>query len=548
MLNTLKKKINAAFISITIIFIVVLTALSAYELRQIAEGQMKSDGETIVSVVEHNISKYSISKDLDKITKELKSMKDNSGKDIVYISVMDTNYKIIAHDDDSMVGSSGNKDQFGKVLNEGKIDGFMYKRTTGDIVYNVSIPLTENDKIVGAVSVGLSLENMKQVSNKGLMLILFISLIILSLALCIAMIISHNITKPLIVIKNRMARLAEGDFTIEFHSKSNDEIGQLMNTLNIVVTQVRETMKKLKNSIEHLDSMSQNLSAASEELASSGEEISNSILGVSESTMKQNDHTERMNDTLEHFAKTLDLINEKLGNVSNSSKKIKKSADVGSMELKELTNSVDDIRKEFANTEERIISLNENVSKISEITDVINAVAEQTNLLALNAAIEAARAGESGRGFSIVAEEIRKLAEQVLESSKSITNLINTVTSNTENVSNMTEEVSNRMQNQVKSVKGTVESFEDILSEIETIFPQVENVYEALNSLVEKKNNILEGSELITRLSEEIASSSQEISSAIQQQTATTEELSASAQQLTNTADQLNDELTKFKV
>lgn len=548
MFRSVRRRINVGFIVVTMLCILSITTLSIYQTKQIAEKQLKNDGVTIVSAVHTDINEYSINKDLDKITRELKDIKSKSNNSITYVSVIDNNCKIIAHEDDSMVGKSSDRSKFTKILDEGKIDGFMFIRPTGDTVYNVSMPIEENDKIVGAVSVGLSLDNMKEIEKKGYETSAMVSLVIIAISIAIGSMISSNISRPLKSIQNKMKRLADGDFTVKFHAKSNDEIGQLMTTLGFVVNQVREMMVRIKDTVESLDSMSSTLSSSSEEVAASGEEVTNSIMEVSSSATNQSNNIENMTESLGHFAMSLDIIDNKLKNVSERSGKIKNSADKGSLELEGLTTSIDEIRKGFSHTEKRIVALNENVSKISEITDVINAVAKKTNLLALNAAIEAARAGESGKGFSVVAEEIRKLAEQVLESSKSINSLISTVTSNTAKVSTMTKEVSNKMQNQVKSVNGTVESFKDILIQVESILPQVENVYEALNNSVDEKDKILEKSKLIEESSEVIAASSQEISSSIQEQSATTEELAASAQQLKNTADNLEASLEKFKV
>lgn len=548
MLGSLRKKINFAFIIITLLCMLSMSFLSLYQTTKIAESQMKNDGETIVSLVNKHMASYDVDKDLDEITKVLQESKGSSNDDIVYISVIDTQCKIIAHDDDTMVGKSSDRNQFSKVLDEGKVDGFMSVRPTGDKVYNVSMPLKEQGKVVGAVSVGLSLEDMKSVTKREMILTTIISLIILAIAVVTADIVSYKISRPLVKIKNKIMRLGEGDFTVSFHVKSSDEIGDLMATLSLVVSEVRDMMLGIKEAIENLDDMSNNLSASSEEVAASSEGVAKAVVEVSDYTTGQNDRIENMKASLEEFGKSLDLIDDKLASVAHGSEKIKISADIGTGKLENLVSSIDEMREEFGDTEKRIGNLNENVDKISEITYVINSVAEQTNLLALNAAIEAARAGESGRGFSVVADEIRKLAEQVLESSKSINDLISTVVSNAENVSIRTKEVSNKMENQIEFVKETVESLKDIMVQVEEISPQIDNVYETLNSSVEQKDNLLEQSSVIASLSEQITSSSQEISATVEEQNSTTEELSASAEELKNTADTIADVLKKFKI
>ena len=190
MFNSVRKRINIGFITITLLCILSITALSIYQMIQIGQNQMENDGTTIVSAVQADISDFSTTKDLDKITKEFKDIK-NESKGISYISAIDNNCKIIAHDDDSMVGKSSDRSKFAKVLDEGKIDGFMFERPTKEIVYNVSAPIKENGKIVGAVSVGLSLDTMNAITKKGTWLLVIVSLVILAIAIAIGSIIAH---------------------------------------------------------------------------------------------------------------------------------------------------------------------------------------------------------------------------------------------------------------------------------------------------------------------------------------------------------------------
>lgn len=547
MFTSLKNKISFGFIGITLLCIISITSLSIYEIKQIAINQMKNDGATIAAIVRDEISDYSIKKDLDKITVKLENIKSNSSG-MSYISVIDKNATVVAHPDRSLVGQKLNKAQFPKVLEEGNIDGFMFERPTKEIVYNVSAPIKENGEIVGAVSVGISLENMNSIIQKTISVLIIVSIIILIIALLTGLLIAVNISKPLKTIKNKIKKLADGDFTLEFKAKSSDEIGQLMNTLDFVVKNIREMMIKTKNMANDLDNMSSKLSASSEEVVASADEVTNSAKEVSNSTANQNEYMREMTDSIENFGGSLDIIDLKLKNASQGTMNIKDSAKNGYSELEELTRIINEVRQRFLDTENRIFYLTENVSKISEITNVINAVAEQTNLLALNAAIEAARAGEAGSGFSIVAEEIRKLAEQVLESSKSINNIINIVSNNTQDVSNTTKEVSIKIDEQVKAAKVTEEVLGNILEEIEKIFPQVKNVYEALNNSVEEKNNILKSSKLISNSLSTITVSTEEIAATIDEQSSVNKDLSDLAEELKVTASNLNEWLEGFTV
>ncbi|NFC54079.1 methyl-accepting chemotaxis protein [Clostridium botulinum] len=539
MLNSFKKKILAGFLLVTLLCVVSLTTVSLLEARKIATNQMKKDGIAISNMVRKSLGKNKIT-DTKEMSTILKEIKKELKEDMVYLSVCNTNYKVIAHNDDNMINTGiEDKEQFENILKEGKTIGLIFKRTTGDKVYNVSTPFCEDGKVVGIINVGISLEGMNKLIKKGLIETLGIALVILVISFIIAILIARNISKPIESMVTKVNRVSAGDFTVEFHAKGDDEISKLMSSLNKTMEVIRNLIGKIKDEVITIDGVSQNLSSSSEENSASTTQVSNSLAEVAESSTNQAQQINEATEALMRFGELLENVNDKVIDVASSSSNIKNSAHEGSIKIDNLVKSVEDIKENFLSVTDRISSLSGSVLKISEITDVINKIAEKTNLLALNAAIEAARAGEAGRGFSVVAEEIRKLAEQVLYSSKNIHTLVETVTTNTNEVSYNTEKVSEKIQVQANSIEDTIDSFKNILGEVEKITPEVKEVSQKLNMTMDKKDTILNNVGTVSNISQELSASTEEIAAAMEQQASSTEEVSSSAEELTELADRL---------
>lgn len=178
----------------------------------------------------------------------------------------------------------------------------------------------------------------------------------------------------------------------------------------------------------------------------------------------------------------------------------------------------------------------------------ITGIAEQTNLLALNAAIEAARAGEHGRGFAVVADEVRKLSEQSAESSKEISQLVSMIQSETIKVVQFMEEMTREVDAGIGYVNNAGESFAQIEGSINEVTAQIQGVSSAVNQLAVGAKQVEQSMQFISGVSEETASGVQEVSASTEEQTATMEEISSSAAMLSKMAEELQTMINRFKL
>ena len=210
--------------------------------------------------------------------------------------------------------------------------------------------------------------------------------------------------------------------------------------------------------------------------------------------------------------------------------------------------TLDNITISFNDLITKISSLGKDINKINEITNIIKGIAAQTNLLALNASIEASRAGEAGRGFSVVAGEIRKLAEQSKDSSESINLLISNISNNTNIMLQATDEMDNELSNEVAIINNSVDSFKRIIQSIDEVIPKIGQVSMAAINIDTEKNTIIEKIEVVSAASEEISASTEEISAASEEMNAATDEVTSAADILNNMTKEMMEQVNKFKL
>jgi methyl-accepting chemotaxis protein len=567
MFNSQKRKILATVIFLTSLCTIAFVIISYFTVKAAVISQMEYDGTTLIGTVSREVKSYKLV-DKEEILSIITDVKNEGKGNIDYVSIVDTNMKMIVSSDDvkSSVKKEGNtvaekpseeadavssateQGDTTSVVKEEKISGFIFKAPDGQKVYNVSSPFYENSKLVGTLNIGISLENMYSVIQKSIFQTLAVSLVIQLLALALGLIISKNISMPLTKIVDKLQYFSRGDLTVSFESKSKDEIKKLTESLNECVHILKNTIAHIKDTVSGLNKISLELSASGQEAAASSEEVSQAIDSVFKGVDEQTANINEIAVVIDRFGQRLDNIQDKVRILSESGLEIKESADNGAVKLEELVESIHDVTDSFKHTEEGIKYLNINVGKIGEITNVINNVAEQTNLLALNAAIEAARAGEYGKGFAVVAEEIRKLSKQVLESSMNINGLIQLVGNGTAEVSELTVVLSGKLFNQMRIIEGTVDSFKNIQTEVNSTMPQIDEAYRALNSSVEEKEIIKSRAEELAAVSEEVSSSTKEISASVTKQSEAVNQLSNTSQELNDMARGLTEEVEKFKV
>lgn len=360
--------------------------------------------------------------------------------------------------------------------------------------------------------------------------------------------IVRSISKRLSNLARFSKKVSEGDLRDNLQIQSDDEIGQVGKGFNTMIDSLRSLIGAVQTSVENVASSSEELTASAGQTSKATEHITLAIEQFSSGNESQNDKVELSSVELEEMNRGLQHMNESAESITASSIKSTDIAGEGG-QLVEKTASQMNVIDQSVKKAENVISALENKSKdITQILGVINGIADQTNLLALNAAIEAARAGESGRGFSVVAEEVRKLAVQSANSAKEIENLIKEIVQDIDVSQEVFTAVNREVQSGLSFTEQTKVSFHNIFDMTKEISDQLQTMNQTVVQLSKGSAHVSEAVREIAAVSRESSANIQDIAASAEEQLASMEEISSSSATLSSMAEELRDLISKFKV
>ncbi|MDR0125315.1 chemotaxis protein [Bacillus sp. LLTC93] len=360
--------------------------------------------------------------------------------------------------------------------------------------------------------------------------------------------IVRSISKRLSNLVRFSKKVSNGDLRDKLQIQSDDEIGQVGKGFNTMIDSLRSLIGAVQTSVENVASSSEELTASAGQTSKATEHITLAIEQFSSGNESQNDKVELSSGELEEMNRGLQHMNESAESITASSIKSTDIAGEGG-QLVEKTASQMNVIDQSVKKAENVIGALESKSKdITQILGVINGIADQTNLLALNAAIEAARAGESGRGFSVVAEEVRKLAVQSANSAKEIEYLINEIVQDIDVSQEVFTAVNREVQSGLSFTEQTKVSFHNIFEMTKEISDKLQTMNQTVVQLSKGSSHVSEAVREIADVSRESSANIQDIAASAEEQLASMEEISSSSATLSSMAEELRDLISKFKV
>ncbi|MGE6626544.1 methyl-accepting chemotaxis protein [Bacillus pumilus] len=382
--------------------------------------------------------------------------------------------------------------------------------------------------------------------------VLDLTMIILAVAIAIGGIaiyfIIKSIRKPLIALSESAEKISQGDLTQHIEVRTHDEIGKLAQSFNEMSAKLKQVIQAVQNSIENVAASSEELTASAGQTAQATEHITSSIEQFSNSNEHQNEMIEKSSVQLNEMDRSLSHMVDTTSHMMESSIDSSKTAQAGGELVQKTAGQMQTIEQAVKEAELVIQGLEQKSKDITNILGVINGIADQTNLLALNAAIEAARAGEAGRGFSVVAEEVRKLAEQSGSSSKEIESLTNEIVEEIEKSQNMFKQVAGEVQSGLNITDETKISFEKITDKTSEMTERMKQMNGTAKELSHGSNDISHAVNQIKELSRESSAGFQDIAASAEEQLASMEEISSSSATLSQMAEELRELIKQFKM
>ncbi|MBF0518088.1 MAG: methyl-accepting chemotaxis protein, partial [Nitrospirae bacterium] len=312
-----------------------------------------------------------------------------------------------------------------------------------------------------------------------------------------AITIIKSITGPLSEGVGVMRRIASGDLTVDVKSVNTDEAGQLLNAMAEMASNLNEMIEKIKQSADMV-------AVSSDGLKNSSEQMSH---GVNEQSSKAS----QIATSATEMSQTVIDIARNASSIATSAIDTAKEAKEGESIVNKSINEVKGIAQTVGESAGLISSLGERSKQIGDIVKVIKDIADQTNLLALNAAIEAARAGEQGRGFAVVADEVRKLAERTAKATSEISTMIISIQDETEMAVSSMDGATRMVEAGVENVSSAGESLHKIVASISSLQVMVEQIASATEEMSTVSETITTDIESIASVSHETSSSSDHI-------------------------------------
>jgi methyl-accepting chemotaxis protein len=396
----------------------------------------------------------------------------------------------------------------------------------------------------------LTYDQSKSVYSNTLVGLISLIIVCAIIMLILSIIITKAVVDPVKRVTEKLNEISQsnGDLTKRIDYNSKDEVGELSSSFDLFMDKLHKIIKEVSHSANIISSSSEDLKIATKTTSESLNTISSTIEEIASSAT---DTAAITQETSAHTTEAVNLTESTsiaTKNTANNSKKAKEAAQEGATKITEVVSSITDIASSSVEVSLVINELDDSSKRIGDIIAIISGISAQTNLLALNAAIEAARAGEAGRGFNVVADEIRKLADESNCAAKQISDLIKENQLKTASAVTSVSLVEEKVSLGVAKASEVKQIIHNIIENIQNISSQIQEIDKATENHAYGSNQIERAIGSIAASSSEIALATENISSSVEEQIGTMSEIEKTTESLSEMAKTLKNITSEFKV
>lgn len=384
---------------------------------------------------------------------------------------------------------------------------------------------------------------------KDIKIITFILVTLSSLiAVLIGLFMASGIKKVIHYIIVELDKVSKGNLMVRMEVKNKDEFNALALGINCMIDNMRKLIEKVMLQTDSVTVSSDKVTGASEIFTKATQEISESIHEIQEGVSQQAQDAEKCLQQMDKLSQKIQVVSGKTEEISKIALITKDSVMGGIDSMNHLNERAVQTSQITARVRNNIELLNSKSKSISLIIETINSIAQQTNLLSLNASIEAARAGDAGRGFNVVAEEIRKLADQSMKSVKEIAELIKEIQAQTKITVTIANEADGVVSEQEEAVNHTTQSLQLLSGNVEELIGNVKLITDSIENIDSARAGTLSAIENISAVSQQTAAATISVNDTTAKQMDAVVSLNELSKELDENAQALENEVKLFVV
>lgn len=404
---------------------------------------------------------------------------------------------------------------------------------------------------VGMVFLGERYDRVLEVIQKSQAVVLLLMLLVLMLVVVTSLISANRIAKAIKGAIDSLKELGKGKLGLKVSQKllaRKDEIGDMGREVQQLDDNLTAIISEIQLQAHTLEETSSICNSNVQKALDSAEQVDAATEEVAAATTTQAQEAQEAERSVNAIGVTIEKSNARMKEIYETSAKMAEAAGSTRDTLKELNNSMYQVKDAVDNIQRQTNETHISVEKISEMTQVITSIASQTNMLSLNASIEAARAGEMGKGFAVVAEEIRKLAEQCNTSVVEIQEALVQLKNNSDESVSIMDDVQKNIQQQADKLIATNQVFRTVENGIEQSMQGIGTIMDEIGLLNNERNTAVEEVQSVAVLAQQNAASIEETTASISEVAEILAEMSAKMQDLQSVADKLEEKSSTFKL
>ncbi|AKI90814.1 methyl-accepting chemotaxis protein TlpC [Bacillus subtilis] len=446
------------------------------------------------------------------------------------------------------VGTQASSEVIAAVLKKGK-RFYGQADVAGSSYQTAYMPLKDqNGNIIGMLYTGANQSILASLTQSLFTQFAIVLVIVIMVSVILVLVFTRKINKRLNSLKSAFESAGNGDMTIEVSDKTGDELSELSNYYNKMRIKLNDTIQTVQQSALQLASASQQLSAGAEETNQASEKITEAVQQIANGAQDQIARIENSESSLKQASADIRDISANTAAIADKGQLAQSKADIGQKEIANVQAQMDAIHQSIQKSGEIIHQLDGRSKQIEQILSVITQIADQTNLLALNAAIEAARAGEQGKGFAVVADEVRKLAEESQQSAGQISKLIIEIQKDMNRSARSVEHVKTEAAEGVTMIQRTRDAFKEIAAATGEISAEISDLSSSVTNISASAHQINDSFAANTADIKESTKNTRQAAALTEEQFAAMEEITAASETLSQLAEELTGIISQFKM